>query len=186
MKEEFLKNFKVGGQVLPDDVVKAILDENARDVDAAKEPYADYESIKEQLETAKTTLKELEGVDVKELQGKIATLQADLTTKETEHQNKLAEMAFDHALERAITGANGRNAKAITALLDVPTLRASKNQEADIKTALDGLKKDNSYLFDDGTVPPPYSAGAGTGGAGGSNTGFNFGFTGVRAHENGK
>lgn len=170
MKKEFLQNFKVGDQALPEDVIKAILEENGRDVDAAKAPYADYDSIKEQLETAKTTLKELEGVDVKELQGKIATLQADLTTKETEHQNKLAEMAFDHALERAITGANGRNTKAITALLDVPTLRASKNQEADIKAALDGLKKDNSYLFDDGANPPPYAAGTGTGGNGGYNS----------------
>lgn len=170
MKKEFLQNFKVGDQALPEDVIKAILEENDRDVDAAKAPYADYDSIKEQLETAKTTLKELEGVDVKELQGKIATLQADLTTKETEHQNKLAEMAFDHALERAITSANGRNTKAITALLDVPTLRASKNQEADIKAALDGLKKDNSYLFDDGANPPPYAAGTGTGGNGGYNS----------------
>lgn len=170
MKKEFLQNFKVGDQALPEDVIKAILEENGGDVDAAKAPYADYDSIKEQLETAKTTLKELEGVDVKELQGKIATLQADLTTKETEHQNKLAEMAFDHALERAITGANGRNTKAITALLDVPTLRASKNQEADIKAALDGLKKDNSYLFDDGAKPPPYAAGTGTGGNGGYNS----------------
>ena len=170
MKKEFLQNFKVGDQALPEDVVKAILEENGRDVDAAKAPYADYDSIKEQLETTKTTLKELEGVDVKELQGKIATLQADLTTKETEHQNKLAEMAFDHALERAITGANGRNAKAITALLDVPTLRSSKNQEADIKAALDDLKKDNGYLFDDGAMPPPYAAGTGTGGGGGYNS----------------
>ena len=155
MKKEFLQNFKVGDQALPDDVIQAILDENGRDVDAAKAPYADYDSIKDQLKTAKDGLKAFEGVDVAQLQGQITQLQNDLNAKETEHQTKLSEMAFDHALEKAITGANGRNAKAIAALLDVPALKASKNQEADIKAALEGLKKDSSYLFDDGNVPPP-------------------------------
>lgn len=166
MKKEFLQNFKVGGQPLTDEVIDAILAENGRDVEAAKAPYADYDSIKDQLNTAKETLKGLEGVDVKELQGKITTLQTDLKNKETEYQGKLADMTFDHALEKAITGANGRNAKAIRALLDVDALKASKNQEADIKTALDGLKKDNGYLFDDGTKPPPYSENTGLGGGG--------------------
>ena len=170
MKEEFLKNFKVGGQPLPDEVVQAILAENTRDVEAAKEPFADYGSIKEQLQTAKDGLKAFEGVDVQQLQGQITQLQNDLAAKENTHKELLADMAFDHALESAITGAKGRNAKAIRALLDVDALKGSKNQETDIKTALDGLKKDNSYLFDDGANPPPYAAGTGTGGNGGYNS----------------
>ena len=161
MTREFLENFKVGDQQLPEEVVDAILAENGRDV-------AELDSVREQLQTAKDGLKAFEGVDVQELQGKITALQDDLATKEADFQTKLADMAFDHALEKAITGANGRNAKAITALLDVPTLKASKNQEADIKTALDGLKKDNSYLFDDGSTPPPYAGGTGVGGYNGN------------------
>ena len=72
-------------------------------------------------------------------------------------------MAFDRALDTAITGAKGRSAKAIKALLDLDALRGSKNQEADIKSALEGLQKDNGYLFDTGDVPPPYAGGTGTG-----------------------
>ena len=79
------------------------------------------------------------------------------------HQTELANMAFDRALEGAITAAKGRNPKAIKALLDVDTLKASKNQEADIKTALEGLQKESGYLFDDGQTPPPYASGTGTG-----------------------
>ena len=167
MKKEFLQNFKVGGQPLTDDVIEAILAENGRDVEAAKAPYADYDSIKDQLDTAKKTLKDFEGVDVNDLRGKITTLQNDLATKEADYQGKLADMAFDHALEKAITGAQGRNAKAIAALLDVPALKASKNQEADIKAALEGLKKDNGYLFGTDEKVPPYAGGTGTGGGGG-------------------
>lgn len=154
MEAKFLQNFQVGGQPLTQEIIDAILAENGRDVEAAKAPYADYDSIKDQLKTAKDGLKAFEGVDVAQLQGQITQLQNDLTAKETEHQNKLSEMAFDHALEKAITGANGRNAKAITALLDVSTLKASKNQEADIKAALEGLKKESGYCADRNYRPP--------------------------------
>lgn len=36
MKKEFLKNFQINGVALPDEVVNAILAENARDLEAAK------------------------------------------------------------------------------------------------------------------------------------------------------
>lgn len=163
MKREFLQNFKVGDQPIPKEVIDEIMAENGRDIEAAKKPFADYDAIKEQLQTAKDGLKAFEGVDVAQLQSKVTELQGQLDAKDTEWQGKLADMAFDHALEAAITGAKGKNAKAIRALLDVDTLKGSKNQEADIKAALEGLKKDSGYLFDDGQTPPPYAGGTGTG-----------------------
>lgn len=180
MKVEFLQNFKVGDAPLPKEVIDAILAENDRDVTAAVKPFADYESIKEQLTTAREGLKAFEGVDVKDLQGQVAKLTKDLEDKETEHQAKLADLAFDSTLKDAVRAARGRNDKAIRALLDVDALKASKNQSADIKAALEGLKRDSGYLFEPDETPPPYAAGTGTqpppAGAG-----FNFGFTGVRA-----
>lgn len=161
MTEEFLKNFQVGGQAIPQEVITEILAENVRDIDVAKAPFADYNAIKEQLQTAKDGLKAFEGVDVENLRGQITTLQNTLATKETEYQNQLAEMTFNHALESAITAAHGRNAKAIQALLDLDALKGSKNQEADIKAALDGLKQETGYLFESEQVPPPYSPGTG-------------------------
>lgn len=162
MKREFLKNFKVGEQELPKEVIDAILDENSRDIDAAKKPFADYESIKEQLQTAKDGLKAFEGVDVSTLQGEVAALQSKLAGKDSEWQEKLDAIAFEGRVKEAITGAKGRNAKAVMALLDLDALKGSKNQEADIKSALEGLKKDNGYLFEDAQTPPPYAAGTGT------------------------
>lgn len=160
MKREFLQSFKVGDQPLPKEVIDAILDEHSRSIGAIK---AENEGLRTQLQTAKDGLKAFEGVDVKDLQGQIANLRQELADKDAAHQTELANMAFDRALEGAITAAKGKNAKAIKALLDVDTLKASKNQEADIKTALEGLKKDSGYLFDDGQTPPPYTSGTGTG-----------------------
>ena len=184
MKREFLQNFKVGDQPLPKEVIDAILDEHSRSIGAIK---AEKESLATQLQTAKDGLKAFEGVDVKDLQGQITKLQQDLADKDAAHQTELANMAFDRALEGAITAAKGRNPKAIKALLDVDTLKASKNQEADIKTALEGLQKESGYLFDNGQTPPPYAAGTGTNGStGGSDNPFSFNFGGIRPKETGK
>lgn len=166
MKTEFLQNFKVGDQALPKEIIDAILAENGRDIEAAKKPFADYESIKDQLKAAKDGLKAFEGVDVAQLQGEISKLQGQLTAKDKEWQDKLNDMAFDGKIKDAITAAKGKSAKAIAALLDMEALKASKNQDQDIKTALEGLKKESGYLFDEDVTPPPYAGGTGTGASG--------------------
>lgn len=74
MKREFLQNFKVGDQPLSKEIIDEIMAENGRDIEAAKKPFADYDAIKEQLQTARDGLKAFEGVDVAKLQGEIATL----------------------------------------------------------------------------------------------------------------
>ena len=168
MERAFLENFKVGDAPLPKEVVDAILEENGRDIETAKQPFADYNSIKEQLQTARDGLKAFEGVDVKDLQGQVAKLTQDLADKE-----QLAELEFDGALKDAITAARGRSVKAVRAMLDVDTLRSSKNRDADIKSALEGLKKDSGYLFEPAEVPPPFAAGTGTGGSYGTASGLN-------------
>lgn len=78
-----------------------------------------------------------------------------------QHQKELAELAFSSALNQAIVQARGRSAKAITALLDVETLKGSEDQQAAIEEALQGLKKDSSYLFEEAGTPPPYARGTG-------------------------
>lgn len=68
------------------------------------------------------------------------------------------------------------------ALLEVDTLKASKNQTEDIKAALENLKKENGYLFEgDSQVPPPFNPGTGVNPPAPKGD-FNFGFTGIRAH----
>lgn len=162
MKREFLQNFKIGDQALTTEIIDAIMAENGRDIETAKKPFADYEHIKGQLKTAQDSLKAFEGVDVAQLQGEITKLNGQLTSKDQEWQTKLDGMVFDGKVKDAITAAKGRNAKAIAALLDMDTLKASKNQDADLKTALEGLKKDNGYLFEDAATPPPYAGGTGS------------------------
>ena len=185
MKREFLQNFKVGDQPLPKEVIDAIMAENGRDIEAAKKPFADYDTLKSQLEEAQKTIQGFKDQDIEGVRKSAQDWEEKYNQAIKDHEARLADMAFDQALEGAITAAKGKNAKAIKALLDVDTLKASKNQEADIKAALEGLQKDSGYLFGSDEVPPAYAAGTGTGAyqGGNANTPFSFNFSGVRTKE---
>ena len=135
MKREFLQGLQVGDMPLPKEVIDAIMAENGRDIEAVKARYADAENVAGAWEE------------------KYNQALAD-------HRQQLQDVVFGHNLEKAILAANGRNAKAITALLDVETLKSSENQQTDLEEALRGLKQEYSYLFQSET-PPPYARGTG-------------------------
>ena len=143
MKREFLEALGIDKEI-----VDKIMTENGNDINKTKEKLeAERDNYKSQLETAQNALKDFEGVDVKELKGKIDTLTADLTAKETDYQTKLADMEFNSKLDSLITSSGARNAKAVKALLDLESIKSSKNQDTDLQTALEACKKDNEYLF---------------------------------------
>ena len=80
---------------------------------------------------------------------------------EAQHRQELAALRFEGLLNQAIRNAGGRNAKAITALLDVEQLRESEDQLSAVEDALEMLKKNDSYLFTEDWTPPPYARGTG-------------------------
>lgn len=141
--------------------------ENYRTVSDYEKQKGALESASEKLETAEKTMKglkeELEGykdVDVSGLQKQIEDLTEDLKKKDEEYQRQLSDRDFTDLLKDSISQAKGRNAKAITALLDVETLKASKNQKEDITAALKALseQEDSKMLFGE---PDPKPVGNG-------------------------
>lgn len=117
---------------------------------------SDYETQSEKLKTAEgkvTTLTEsldkFKDVDVEELNNTIAGLKTDLANKDQELKDKIADRDFNDLLKDSIASVKGRNAKAITALLDLDELKASKNQKEDIAAALKTLSEaeDSRMLF---------------------------------------
>lgn len=117
---------------------------------------SDYETQSEKLKTAEgkvTTLTEsldkFKDVNVEELNNTIAALKTDLANKDQELKDKIADRDFNDLLKDSIASVKGRNAKAITALLDLDELKASKNQKEDIAAALKTLSEaeDSRMLF---------------------------------------
>lgn len=160
MKRDFLKNFKVGDREIPKEIIDAILDENSRDIDATKNKYSDYDTIKQQLEDANATIEGFKGMDIETVRKEADDWKDKFEQAQKDAADKIAEIEFDNLLSSAISGAKGRNVKAVKALLDLDTLKSSKNQEKDIKSALDALKKDSGYLFEEASQPP-YAGGTG-------------------------
>ena len=77
-----------------------------------------------------------------------------------QHEKELFSLRLNAAVETAVSKAGGRNLKAITALLDMATIGSAEDLSGELDKALQQLKKDNGYLFEDPT-PPPYAAMAG-------------------------
>ena len=151
MKREFLQGLQVEGAPLPKEIVDAIMAENGRDIENTKSHYADYEELKERLSQAEGAAEAAEAAKVYEERYNQAV--------ET-HRREMSDLIFSHNLEKASLAQKGRNAKAITALLDVETLKSSENQQTDLEEALRDLKQEHAYLFQSDN-PPPYARGTG-------------------------
>ena len=144
---------------------------------------AESGNYKSQLETAQAALQKFDGIDVDNLKGEIQKLTDDLQKKENEYQTKLADMEFNNFLDNAITASGARNLKAVRALLDVDTLKGSKNRDVDIKNAIAAVKSENDYMF--GTEHKPFvPVNPASGGAGGKKMTLSEAMAYANAHPN--
>ena len=139
------------------DPVKKELDTAQADLTVEKEKTATQEKT---ISGLKNDLGEFKDVDVSGLQKKITDLENDIKTKDAAHRQEISDRDFNDLLKESIAAVNGKNAKAIAALLDVDTLKASKNQKEDIAAALKALteKEDSKMLFGE---PDPNPVGTG-------------------------
>ena len=134
----------------------------------------DYDNQTKKLDAANETIKandtamkdlqdKLDGfkdVDVSGLNQRIKDLETEKANIQKDYDAKIADRDFDDLVKESIAAVNGKNAKAITALLDVETLKASKNQKEDVAAALKALTEaeDSKMLFGE---PEPKPAGTG-------------------------
>lgn len=147
MDKQFLKNFQINGAVLPDVVIDAIMEENARDLEAAKaDPGANGGT------GGKTFTQE-----------EVNRIVSDRLAKE----RAKAEQPKDDEREKALKAREARldcrdyldSKKYPAALLDV--LDSSDVEK--FKAASDALANKFPVAFTEQQTPPPYAAGTGTG-----------------------
>ena len=128
MKRKFLEDLG-----LEKDIIDKILDENSSDIGAIKDELTTVTKEKEKLasdlaerNTQLETLKESAG-SVDDLKAQIAKLQSDNAEKDAAHKAEMDAFKIDTAVEKAIAGANGKNAKAIKALLNMDEIKLDKD-----------------------------------------------------------
>lgn len=162
------------------DFEKAVL-ENYKTVTDYDNQAKKLDAANDTIKANDTAMKDLQGkldgfkdVDVSGLNQRIKDLEIEKANIQKDYDAKIADRDFNDLVKESIAAVNGRNAKAITALLDVETLKTSKNQKEDIAAALKALAEaeDSKMLFGE---PDPKPAGTGNligrvNGSGGAST----------------
>jgi hypothetical protein len=123
----------------------------------------DLAAEKKRADEAVETLKGFEGKDFDAITRDRDEWKKKHDEAVADYKRQQEDREFSSALENAISEAKGKNAKAIMALLDTEKLRGSRNMEKDIKSALDALRTDSGYLFEDNGGKPHFSAPNGAG-----------------------
>lgn len=132
-------------------------DNQAKKLDAANETIKANDTAMKDLQDKLDGFKD---VDVSGLNQRINDLETEKANIQEDYDAKIADRDFNDLVKENIAAANGKNAKAIMALLDVETLKASKNQKEDIAAALKALTEaeDSKMLFG---APEPNPVGTG-------------------------
>lgn len=146
MERKFLEDLG-----LEKETIDKILDANSADIGKAKKASETATERVKELENQLTELREklaaFDGVDVGAMKGELEKLQQEMKNKEAEYAQSLADRDFDDLLTAEISAAKGINPKAVAALLDVATLKTSKNQKEDIASAIKTLRESDPNQF---------------------------------------
>lgn len=165
MTREFLKQLGIEDK----ETVDKIMSENGKDINAEKNKFGDYETLKNQLSEANKKIEEFGKLDYDGVKAMADKYKADFEQSREESKKQLDELRFSHALENALTGAKARNVKAVRALLETDKIKLCKDGTVSgLTEQLKAIKKDNAYLFEDEKQETKPSFLGGSGSSGGS------------------
>lgn len=123
--------------------------------EAKKKLEADIQERDKQLEQLKNAAGNSE-----ELKVQIEQLQAENKKAAEEWQAKMSQMQLDFAIDKALTAAKAKNAKAVKALLDMENVKLDGDKLLGLDDQLKAIKESDAYLFGEsgkvgsGTNPP--------------------------------
>ena len=129
--------------------------ENAKSASAAeiKNLQTEVDGLKTQVSDRDKQLETLKASagDNEALTKQIADLQAENTKAKETHESEMTQLKVDFAVEKALTGANAKNIKAVKALLDLTDAKLDKDGNVKgLQEQIDKLVADEStkFLFD--------------------------------------
>lgn len=130
--------------------------ENAKSVSAAEitNLQTEIEGLNGQVKERDKQLEDLKksAGDNAELQKQIEQLQTDNATAKANHESEMNQLKVEYAVEKALTGANAKNIKAVKALLDLDDAKLDK--DGNVKGLQDQIDKlvsgeDTKFLFNE-------------------------------------
>lgn len=154
MKREFLKKME-----LTDGQIDAIMAENGKDVNGLKEQVnsltTEKDGLQSQLTDHDAQLKDLKG-KVKgsdELTAEIDKLQKANKEAKAKYESNLTAQQKSFLVDKALTGAGARNAKAVSSLLDLDSVEVKDGQLTGLDDQLKALRESDGYMFKEDPQP---------------------------------
>ena len=154
MKREFLKKME-----LTDEQIDAIMAENGKDVNGLKEQVnsltSEKDGLQSQLTERDTQLKDLKGKvkDSDELTAEIDKLQKANKEAKEKYEADLTAQQKSFLVDKALTDAGARNAKAVSSLLDLDSVEVKDGQLTGLDDQLNALRESDSYMFKEDPQP---------------------------------
>lgn len=149
-------------EILSENSVSLTDDQKKAIESAVKENYktvADYDKQSKKLELADQKAKDtekafdefkkdFEGVDVKELQGKVTTLTETVDNTKKEYESKIKKMELESSLRSLSDEFGCIDFDLAKTQFDFEKLLGSKNQKDDAKAMFESLKESKPHLFE--------------------------------------
>lgn len=107
----------------------------------------ELETLQGQLETANAEIESFKEMDIESIKAAADDYKTKYETAKSEAEKEIESLKFEHSLESALSKAGAKNVKAAKALLNIESLRDSKNVNLDIEAAITTLKESDGYLF---------------------------------------
>ena len=151
MKRDFLKDLGLG-----DEIIDKIMAENGKDIESAKNKFADYDDVKKQLETAKATMDKWKDYD--QVKADVEKWKADYQKAVDEGQKKILSLERQGQIKDYLGSkkfVNDLTKEALSAkLLGELEKEESKGKSLDdlFKAVTDGM---TNIIVDDSQPQPP-------------------------------
>jgi hypothetical protein len=147
MKRKFLEDLG-----LEKEAIDKIMAEHGKSIEKYKDDLAVKETenntLREQLSLANDEIEGFKKLNIEEIQKAADDYKKKFEEAEKKAKADMEKIQFDHALEKALTDAKAKNAKAVAALLDFETIKLKDGKLVGLKEQLEAIQKDNDYLFD--------------------------------------
>ena len=151
--KDYLKAFYAdkSTMTLEELIAAAESNKDSKFVDLKDDRYVDvekYNGLQGQLNTANTTLKNLQNT-VKKLDGvDLDKLQSDVKTWETKYNTDIANLKWESALDIALASKKAKNPKAGKVLLNMDDMKLDGDKRTGLDSQLKSLLKSDAYLFE--------------------------------------
>lgn len=159
MTKEFLESLGITGENA-DSIINQCAAEVGEESKNISAKFGDYDDLKNQLKTANERIEEFGKLDYEGLKQSAEDYKAKYEQSTAEAAAKLEKMKFDHILERKIAEMKPRNAKAVSALLDMEGLKLNGDEIVGLKEQLEKIASDNDFLFESAENQPKFAGGS--------------------------